>query len=111
MIGAMILTIAYGIKISSVDDPLIALAEASSYSVSQAAVLRVTSLIDAFPVLKYIPKWFPGKYSLFFHIENKFILIFKGGSFKRKAEHWARLGNDMYEIPYAMAQRAIVCPR
>lgn len=64
MIGATILTIAYGIKISSTDDPLIALAEAANHSVSQAAVLPITSLMDIFPVLKYIPKWFPGMCSI-----------------------------------------------
>ena len=47
-------------------------------------------LVDALPILKYVPSWFPG------------------AGFQRKAREWKQLTRDMYCAPFQAAQDAIV---
>ncbi|TFK83325.1 cytochrome P450 [Polyporus arcularius HHB13444] len=57
MAGAIIMMVTYGHKVDSVDDKYVALAEAvREYSAQRPG----TELVDVFPILKYLPSWFPG---------------------------------------------------
>ncbi|KAJ3774227.1 cytochrome P450 [Lentinula raphanica] len=69
MTGTIIFAIAYGIHVEHKDDPNIAAAE-RMMAVLSAAGMPGTFLVDVFPILKYVPYWFPG------------------ASFKRKAREW-----------------------
>ena len=51
--------IGYGIAIQESDDPYISMAEVAFTGASEAAIPG-TFLVDMFPILKYVPSWFPG---------------------------------------------------
>ncbi|KAJ2919996.1 hypothetical protein MD484_g420, partial [Candolleomyces efflorescens] len=84
-----ILSIAYGIQIQPENDPYVKYADDASRPAAEAAVPG-RFLVDAIPLLKYVPAWFPG------------------ASFKRKAREWYKLTRKMVEIPYEDAKRRIV---
>lgn len=84
------MSIAYGIQIKPENDPYVKLAEDASRPAAEAAVPG-RFLVDAIPLLKYVPAWLPG------------------ASFKRKAREWYKLTRNMVEIPYADAKKRIVC--
>ncbi|KAJ3797340.1 cytochrome P450 [Lentinula aff. detonsa] len=69
MTGTVILAVAYGIHAQPKNDPNIAAAE-KMIKVLNIAGIPGAFLVDVFPILKYIPYWFPG------------------ASFKRKAREW-----------------------
>ncbi|KAJ2922481.1 hypothetical protein H1R20_g14609, partial [Candolleomyces eurysporus] len=83
-----ILSIAYGIQIQPENDPYVKYADDASRPAAEAAVPG-RFLVDAIPILKYVPAWFPG------------------ASFKRKAREWYKLTRKMVEIPYADAKKRI----
>ncbi|KAJ2922489.1 hypothetical protein H1R20_g14607, partial [Candolleomyces eurysporus] len=86
--GETILSVAYGIEIQQKNDPYIQLAEGANHGAIMAAIPG-KFLVDAIPILKYVPAWFPG------------------ASFKRKAREWYKLTRMMLEVPYADAKRRI----
>jgi hypothetical protein len=45
---------------------------------------------NTFPILKHIPRWFPG------------------AGFKRQAEEWLKLSRGMLELPFAETKRQMV---
>ena len=53
------MSIAYGIDIKESEDPYISVAEEAVSQISQAGVPG-TFWVDFFPILKYVPSWFPG---------------------------------------------------
>ncbi|KAI0654156.1 cytochrome P450 [Cubamyces menziesii] len=57
MTGAIIMMVAYGHQVKSVDDPFIAMNEAVR---EHAEEHPGVALVDVFPILKYLPTWFPG---------------------------------------------------
>ncbi|GJJ11033.1 hypothetical protein Clacol_005264 [Clathrus columnatus] len=59
ILGASILEVTYGIQAASEKDPFLILSETTIQQVIEAG-LPGTYLVDIFPVLKYIPSWFPG---------------------------------------------------
>jgi len=63
------MNIAYGITIQESDDPYISIAEEALNSLSEAGRLGAF-WVDLFPILKYVPSWFPG------------------GGFQKKAARW-----------------------
>ncbi|KAJ2930258.1 hypothetical protein H1R20_g6806, partial [Candolleomyces eurysporus] len=83
-----ILSVAYGIQIQQQNDPYVQLAEAANEGAIMAAVPG-KFLVEAIPILKYVPAWFPG------------------ASFKRKAREWYKLTRMMVEVPYADAKKRI----
>ncbi|RXW25050.1 hypothetical protein EST38_g777 [Candolleomyces aberdarensis] len=83
-----ILSVAYGIQIQQENDPYVELAEGANHG-AIIAVVPGAFLVDAIPVLKYVPAWFPG------------------ASFKRKAREWYNMTMAMVEVPYADAKRRI----
>ncbi|KAJ3995887.1 cytochrome P450 [Lentinula boryana] len=69
MTSTVILAVAYGIHVQPKNDPNIAAAE-EMIKVLNIAGIPGAFLVDVFPILKYIPYWFPG------------------ASFQRKAREW-----------------------
>ncbi|EJD00102.1 cytochrome P450 [Fomitiporia mediterranea MF3/22] len=68
--AAVIMHIAYGYTIKSSDDYFVAMAE-ESMRVASLAATPGKWLVDSFPILRFIPRWFPG------------------ASFRRSAEEWS----------------------
>ncbi|KAF8212748.1 cytochrome P450 [Mycena galopus ATCC 62051] len=86
MAGEIIMSITYGIDVLPFDDPYVTLAHKAVRTFAFAAVPGVY-LVDTFPILKDIPRWFPG------------------AGFKRQAEEWRKLAHGMAELPYAETKR------
>ncbi|KAG6819405.1 hypothetical protein H0H93_012135 [Arthromyces matolae] len=86
MAGETILSIAYGIDVTSKDDSYLKFAQEATRSVVAAAIPG-TFLVDSIPLLKYVPEWMP----------------FAG--FKRKARHWRKFAEDAVNKPYEFAKR------
>ncbi|KAJ7871890.1 cytochrome P450 [Mycena olivaceomarginata] len=89
MAGEIILSMAYGIDVLPSDDPYVVLASKGVHSLVIAIVNQY--LVDFFPALKYVPKWFPG------------------AEFKRKAEEWRKLARAMVDVPYTETKRQMEC--
>ncbi|KAJ7828642.1 cytochrome P450 [Mycena leptocephala] len=89
MAGEIIMSMAYGIDVLPSDDPYVALANKGVHSLVVALVNRY--LVDVFPALKYVPKWFPG------------------AEFQRKAEEWRKLARAMVDVPYTETKRQMEC--
>ncbi|KAJ3534780.1 hypothetical protein NMY22_g6770 [Coprinellus aureogranulatus] len=81
VVGAITLSTAYGLDISPSHDPYIEIAEKGMLALT-AATAPGAFLVDAVPILKYVPSWFPG------------------AGFKRKAYEWNKWTRDMVEIPF-----------
>lgn len=88
-IGAITISIAYGLDIKPLDDPYIEIAEQALQGLAAGAAPGAW-LVDSIPILKYVPPWFPG------------------ASFKRKAEVWRSWATKLVEVPFFDAQKAIV---
>jgi len=57
--GSLTLSIAYGLNVESENDKFYAAAEEAMEAVA-IALVPGSFLVDAFPILKYVPEWFPG---------------------------------------------------
>ncbi|KAJ6603388.1 cytochrome P450 [Mycena vulgaris] len=90
MAGKIIISVAYGIQVTDHDDPYVALAEEAVEGLTTALVPG-RFLVDALPILKYVPAWFPG------------------AGFKRKAALWGKLATRMMEEPYAEVKHQMAC--
>ncbi|KAJ3724044.1 cytochrome P450 [Lentinula raphanica] len=88
MAGALIFQIAYGIHIKHKDDPNIVAAE-RMMAVLSAAGIPGAFLVDVFPILKYVPYWFPG------------------ASFKRKAREWNGIQSATVTPPFMEVKQAM----
>ncbi|KAJ7722332.1 cytochrome P450 [Mycena metata] len=75
MAGEFIINVAYGIKVSPVNDPYIMLAEEGIKAIE--ATIAGRFLVNTFPILRFIPEWFPG------------------AGFKRQAREWRKVGHAM----------------
>ena len=89
MFGAVILSITYGIKVQESDDPYIAIAEEAMKGFNQTG-LPGTFFVDLFPILKYVPSWFPG------------------AGFQKKAAHWKAVNTSLKEKPFRYVQKQLV---
>ncbi|KAJ7163786.1 cytochrome P450 [Mycena crocata] len=69
--AAVIMKIAYGYSVSGTDDYFVALAE-EGIKIASMASAPGKWLVDSFPLLRFLPEWFPG------------------GGFKTKAKEWSR---------------------
>ncbi|KAJ7106249.1 cytochrome P450 [Mycena epipterygia] len=87
--GEVIMSMTYGIEVLPSDDPYVAMANEALHSMAVAFVNRY--LVDAFPALKYVPKWFPG------------------AEFRRKAEKWRKSAQVMVDMPYTETKRQMEC--
>ena len=84
--------IIYGIAVQESNDPYIFLAEEVVNSGNEAAIPGAF-WVDLFPILKYVPSWFPG------------------AGFRKKAAHWRKIGAYMTEKPFHYVQEQLVCNR
>ncbi|KAI0747873.1 cytochrome P450 [Daedaleopsis nitida] len=57
--GSTIMSVAYDIDVTSLDDPYIRIAELAAEAISEATDAG-SFLVDVLPVLRYLPEWFPG---------------------------------------------------
>ncbi|KAJ3547603.1 hypothetical protein NM688_g5386 [Phlebia brevispora] len=83
LVGRIILKMAYGYDTQEHDDPFIKLAE----QVSRQFALSFAPgafLVDVFPLLRYVPSWFPG------------------AQFKGTAVQWRRNMDDAANIPFGL---------
>jgi hypothetical protein len=83
------MNIAYGIKVTNVNDPYISNAEEAMSGMAQAAVPG-NFLVDLLPILKYVPSWIPG------------------AGFKHKAAYWRRVTVNMVEKPFKHVKQTLV---
>ncbi|KAJ3846863.1 cytochrome P450 [Lentinula lateritia] len=88
MTGTIILAVAYGIHAESKDDPNIDAAE-KMIAVLNTAGIPGAFLVDVFPILKYVPSWFPG------------------ASFKRKARKWNGILAATITPPFMKVKQAM----
>ncbi|KAJ3795872.1 cytochrome P450 [Lentinula aff. detonsa] len=89
MTRSVILAIAYGIRALPKNDPSIAAAE-RMFSVFNIAGIPGSFLVDIFPILRYVPSWFPG------------------ASFKQKAQKWYGIRNATITPPFLQVKQAMV---
>ena len=83
--AATIMKIGYGIAIQESDDPYISIAEEALNGITQAGVPGAF-WVDLFPILKYVPSWFPG------------------AGFQKKAARWREAINTMADKPFDHVQ-------
>ncbi|KAJ3721015.1 cytochrome P450 [Lentinula raphanica] len=88
MTGTIILAVAYGIHAQPKDDPNLAAAE-KMIAVLNTAGIPGAFLVDVFPILKYVPYWFPG------------------ASFKRKAREWNGILSATITPPFMNVKQAM----
>ncbi|KAJ7731633.1 cytochrome P450 [Mycena metata] len=88
MAGELLINIAYGIDVLPVDDPYVALAEEGIQADSDAA-MPGKFLVDSFPILRYVPSWFPG------------------AGFKRQANEWRKIAHAVRDVPFAESKRLV----
>ena len=87
--AATIMKIGYGIAVKESDDPYISMAEIAFTGASEAAVPGAF-LVDLFPILKYVPSWFPG------------------AGFQKKAIRVREATHIMVEKPFRLVQEQLV---
>ena len=81
--------IAYGIEVQESGDRYISLAEEVIDGGSEAAVPGAF-FVDFFPILAYVPSWFPG------------------AGFQKKAAYWRKLNETLVEKPFSYVQEQLV---
>ncbi|KAJ7625703.1 cytochrome P450 [Roridomyces roridus] len=86
MMSEVILSSTYGIEALPSDDPYVELADEAMRGLAAGNVPGVW-LVDIFPILKYLPSWFPG------------------AGFKRKALEWRGWARGMMDVPFAETKR------
>ncbi|KAJ8072938.1 hypothetical protein PM082_016498 [Marasmius tenuissimus] len=87
--GSIILKVVYGYTLQeTTDDPYLRLAYNAIEGVIQASS-HGSFWIDYFPLLRYVPGWFPG------------------ASFKRKAKKWRQFNKELKDEPWTWVKRGI----
>jgi hypothetical protein len=81
--------IAYGIEVQESGDRYISLAEEVIKGGSEAAIPGAF-FVDFFPILAYVPRWFPG------------------AGFQKKAAYWRKLNETLVEKPFSYVQEQLV---
>jgi hypothetical protein len=81
--------IGYGIVVQESEDPYISIAEVAFKGASEAAIPGAY-WVDLFPILKYVPSWFPG------------------AGFQKKATLVREATNTMAEKPFRHVQEQLV---
>ena len=87
--AASIMKIGYGITVQESDDPYISIAEEVLSGVAEAGIPG-SFLVDFFPILKYVPSWFPG------------------AGFQKKAARVKEVSYTMAERPFHHVQEQLV---
>ena len=81
--------ISYGIDVQESDDPHILLTEESVNGLTEASIPGAF-WVDFFPILSYVPSWFPG------------------GGFQKKAAHWRQVNASMKQLPFDYVKDQLV---
>ena len=81
--------IGYGIAVQESNDPYISIAEKALKGAAEAAIPGAF-LVDSFPILKYVPSWFPG------------------AGFHKEAANVRKATNTMAEKPFRHVQEQLV---
>ena len=81
--------IVYGIAVQESDDPYISMAEEALDGVAEAGIPGAF-WVDMFPILKYVPSWFPG------------------AGFQKKAARWREGIHIMADKPFCHVQEQLV---
>ena len=81
--------IGYGIEVQESDDPYISIAE-EVFSGAAEVGIPGAFWVDLFPVLKYVPSWFPG------------------AGFQKKAARLREVGQMMADKPFCFVQEQLV---
>ena len=81
--------IGYGIEVQESDDPYISIAEDVLGGIAQVGIPG-SFWVDLFPVLQYVPSWFPA------------------AGFQKKAARWKEATNTMAEKPFRHVQEQMV---
>ena len=89
LFGAVFMKISYGIDVQETNDPYIQLTEESLKGIT-AATIPGAFWVDFFPIMKYIPGWFPG------------------AGFQKKAKYWSQINASMLQKPYAFVKEQLV---
>ncbi|KAG6895744.1 hypothetical protein C0992_012888 [Termitomyces sp. T32_za158] len=87
--GGIIMRLTYGYKVQEGDDPFVTLIEGANDNLS-AAIVPGAFLVDFFPALKRLPEWLPGM------------------GFLNLAREWAKVTQNMIEVPYNYTKQQIV---
>jgi len=87
--AATIMKISYGITVQEFDDPYISIAEVAFNGFAEAGIPGAF-WVDMFPILKYVPSWFPG------------------AGFQKKAARWREAIDTMVEKPFRHVQEQLV---
>jgi hypothetical protein len=78
----------YGLQVTPTDDPFVRLAGRAATDSSEIFVSG-PYMVDMVPILRYLPKWFPG------------------ASFQRKAESSRELVRQVLNQPFIAAQKKV----
>ncbi|KAJ7065510.1 cytochrome P450 [Mycena amicta] len=89
MAGRLIMDMTYGITVRAEADPYIDTIEEAMRGLS-IATIPGAFLVDMFPVLKYVPSWFPG------------------ANFKRRAARWRKVRLDAVEVPFEETRKNVM---
>ena len=81
--------ISYGIDVQDSDDPHILLTEKAIYGLNEASIPGAF-WVDFFPILKYVPSWFPG------------------AGFQKKAANWSQINSSMKQKPFDYVKDQLV---
>lgn len=87
--GSIVLTLAYGYKAADdEDDRMVKLVDEAMDQFSETTASNAF-LVDVFPILRYIPEWFPG------------------AAWKKKVPKYRRTLQDMLNLPYSWAKQQV----
>lgn len=89
--GAIILKLAYGYEVQEGTDSLVDLVEIATEQLAHSCTPGAF-LVDVFPAMRYIPKWFPG------------------AGWKRVASSWKQTLRDMTDLPFLEVKKRMVRP-
>ena len=91
-ISSIVLNLSHGYETKEGDDPCINTAE---QALNQLSILfrPQTFLVDAIPILRFVPSWFPG------------------AGFKNLAKAWRKTLDDMTYVPWEYLLKRIVSKR
>ena len=89
LFGATFMKVSYGIDVRESDDPYISLTEESLHGITEASIPGAF-WVDFFPILKYVPSWFPG------------------AGFQKKAAHWRQVNASMTQRPFDYVKDQLV---
>ena len=88
--GSITLSMTYSIKVKPYNDPYITIVEEAGEALAET-LIPGAFLVDVFPIMKYIPEWFPG------------------ARFQRKAAVMRKQAAMMRNTTFAATEKLIVC--